>query len=406
MRLLYLTSTGFDTPSANNHLAESFLGAMLDSGIDVHLVAGRRSGEDSDVPASLAERPHFTTAIVQRGTVDKTKMMPRIANELRFAFRTIRALRNERNKVDVALVQSSPLGLLHVFLLKSILRVPVVFSAYEIIPDYASAIMRRKLGPFYYLYRQVQKLTYTMSEKIITASEDMRNTLLSKGVPARKVAVVPNWYNDSLVYDVPLTKNHFIASNKIEKNKFIIQYAGTVGYVFDVDYFLNVADAFRADLDVEFHIIGEGTRKEELIRRALEMGLTNMRFFPWQPLELMSDVCSACDVCLVPLAEGTIFCAYPSKSSMLMACGRPAIYSLERDSCFAKEIEMERVGIVVERGSVEETVEAIRDLKDDPISISEMAHRGQVYAKDHLSASILAPMFVRTCCEGIVYRTR
>ncbi len=401
MRLLYLTSTGFDTPSANNHLAESFINAMLDSGLEVHLVAGRRSGENPDVPASISGRQGFTATIVDRGTVDKTKLAKRLGNEIRFVRDVRGAIREEAGNVDVALVQSSPLALLHIAILKNVLGAPVVFSAYEIIPDYAATVMKRKLGPAYYLYRSIQKRAYVMADSVIAASEDMRDTLEGKGVPRKKIGVVPNWYNDALVHEVPTEDNRFIKENDLDTSKFIVQYAGTVGYVFDVDYLLEVAKSFRGEPDVEFHVIGEGTRKRELVSRAKEAGLVNMRFFPWQPTEIMPDVYSACDISLVPLAEGTIFNAYPSKSSLLMACGTPVIYSLEKRSRFAKEVQEGGLGFVVERGSVEETVTAIRRAQNDDAVLEDMAKKEKAYAQERLRASVLAPQFVRACCKVV-----
>lgn len=402
MRLLYLTSTGFDTPSANNHLAESFINAMLDAGLEVHLVAGRRSGENPDIPASIAGSNGFTASIVDRGTVDKTKLAKRLGNEIRFVRDVKDAIRQERGVVDVALVQSSPLALLHISLLKKQLGVPVVFSAYEIIPDYAAAVMKKKLGPVYYLYRSVQKRVYAMADSVIAASEDMRDTIERKGVPREKISVVPNWYNDALVHEVPAEDNRFIKENTLDTSKFIVQYAGTIGYVFDVDYMLEVAKAFKGDPEIEFHVIGEGTRRQELATLSKEAGLENMRFFPWQPTELMSDVYSACDISLVPLAEGTIFNAYPSKSSLLMACGTPVIYSLEKCSRFAQTVQSEGLGFVVERGSVEETVEAIDIARSDRRRLLEMSQKGKEYAQRNLRSSILAPRFVRACCRGLM----
>lgn len=397
MRLLYLTSVGFDTPSANNHLAESFINSMLDQGLEVHLIAGRRSGENPDVPASLSGRRGLTASILERGVVDKTKLAKRLANEIRFVRSIKGVVRKECGNVDVALVQSSPLALFHIAMLKKILRVPVVFSVYEIIPDYAAAVMKRKLGPVYFVYRLVQKRAYAMADRIIAASEDMRDTLEGKGVPRKKIAVVPNWYNDALVHEVPTEENRFIKDNVMDASKFIVQYAGTVGYVFDVDYLIDVATAFKGDSTVEFHIIGEGTRKQELMSRAKDIGLTNMRFFPWQPTELMADVYSACDVSLVPLAEGTIFNAYPSKSSLLMACGTPVIYSLEKSSRFAQLVRSRGLGFVVERGSVEETIEAIHTAMTDKAALETMASKCRDYASNNLRASVLAPEFACVC---------
>ena len=38
MKIMYFTIEGFDTPNANNHLAETMLETFLKNGIDVYLL--------------------------------------------------------------------------------------------------------------------------------------------------------------------------------------------------------------------------------------------------------------------------------------------------------------------------------------------------------------------------------
>lgn len=397
LKILYFTSTGFDTPSANNHLVESFINTMLDQNLSVHMIAGRRSGKIPDVPASIAGREGFTIEVIDRGSVDKNKLFARLANELAFLRGARLAIMYDESKADIALVQSSPLALLHIGLIKKILKIPIVYNAYEIIPDYASEAMRRKLGPLYYLYKLIQREIYVKSDKIIAASEDIKSTLEGKGISGSKISVIPNWYNDSLVREVSKEDNRFIKQNNVSEEKFIIQYAGTIGFVFDIGYLIDIASALEKDANVEFHIIGDGARKNELISRVEKLGLTNVHFFSWQPSELIADVYSACNISLVPLAEGTIFNAYPSKSSLLMACGTPVIYSVEKESKFAQMVETNGLGFVVERGSVEETVDVIRRAKRNSDALNKMSFREKEYAKQHLRATELSKAFTDEC---------
>jgi len=130
-----------------------------------------------------------------------------------------------------------------------------------------------------------------------------------------KIYVIPNWYDDCSVAEVADEDNKFFKENKIDRQgKFIVQFAGTLDYVLDFDVILNVAEQLQGQKDIEFHVIGDGSRKKEYFEQINKRGLLNVKTFPWQRLEIIQDVYSGCDVCLLPLRKGVIEAEYPSKA--------------------------------------------------------------------------------------------
>ena len=120
-------------------------------------------------------------------------------------------------------------------------------------------------------------------------------------VKEEKIHSIVNWFDDRSVHEVSWSENRFVNKYGLCKDKFYVQYAGTMGYVFDYKMVLNVAEKLKGYNDIEFHMIGEGSQKESFIKEAKERELSNIVFFPLEPQHMVSDVYSACSICLIPL---------------------------------------------------------------------------------------------------------
>ena len=382
-KILFLMVDGFDTPTSINQLIETLICDILDAGIEVHMVAGRKGGALPDVPDSLLSRKGFTYDVVDRGkAVDKSNFVKRFFNDFAYISKAKSKWEKVINRVDCALVQSTPLGALHVSALKSRApRLPIVYNMYDIFPDNTRDVVGRAPYTFFSL---LQKRLYTLCNRIVVVSDDMRKTLASKGVPEEKLNAVPNWYDERSVAEICESDNRFIAKYGIDSKKFIVQFAGSFGYVFDYEFVLRLAGSLRDRPDIEFHMVGQGARLEQFESEARRLGLSQIRFFPWQPIEKIADVYSACSIGIIPLERDVIRCAYPSKTSLLMACGRPVLYSVEEDSDFSAAIRSRQIGWCVPRGDSELAAQIIRELADCPSLVRECSLRARRYAIGNL----------------------
>ncbi|WP_237705320.1 glycosyltransferase family 4 protein [Bacillus coahuilensis] len=209
-----------------------------------------------------------------------------------------------------------------------------------------------------------------------------------------KVHVIPNWYDDKSVIEVPIEENQFIKKYKIDTSKFYVQFAGTIGYVLDYKMILQVACLLKEETDIVFQIIGDGNTKEQFVAEAREKGLTNITFYPLQPLEIVPDVYSACSVCLIPLKRGVIGTGFPSKSTLLMACRRVVLNSVEETSDYYEMFNKNDIGVSVSNSSPEKVAEAIKYLYTNPQRINEMAEKAKVYGEKHFSRKVNTIKFI------------
>lgn len=398
-KILFLMVDGFDTPTSINQLIETLLCDILDEGVEVHMVAGRKGGPLPDVPDSLLCRDGFTYEIVDRGwSVDKRNFIKRFFSDFAYVSKAKSAWRKVIDDVDCVLLQSTPLGALHAASLKRHSRsLPIVYNMYDIFPDNTKNVIGK--AP-YIFFSHLQRHLYRLCDCIVVVSDDMRETLARKGVPRKKLDVVPNWYDEQSVVEVRPEDNRFLAKYDIDTEKFIVQFAGSIGYVFDCDFVLETAELLRDNHGIEFHIIGQGARFEGFKSEARKRDLSQIRFFPWQPIEEIADVYSACSIGFIPLEQDVIRCAYPSKTSLLMACGRPVVYSVEENSLFSQTIETEKIGWCVPRGDSKQAAAKILELSRKPSAVIECSIRAARYAVDNLSRKANTAKFITVLKEA------
>lgn len=379
MRVLYFLFDGFDTANGTNHLALTTMQTFLDNGIDVYLVTSHSKGIYPDIPDSLANRKGFTYSIIQRSNVEKRNFIKRYFDGMKYAFNARKEWKNHVKEIDAVILQSTHTSFFSASLLHRKMKKPIIYNNFDMFPDgpYLFGAISNKL--IYRALSYLQKRVYKYSSKIVVISEDMKNSFINKGVDENKLVIIPNWYDSKVVREVDEKDNIFIKKYDIDRNKFIVQYAGNIGFTFNYSAFIEVAKLLKDDDEIEIHIIGNGGFENEFKDAVMKEGLTNIRFFPWQDSSIINDVYSSCDIEMVPLSKGVIYTSFPSKCTLLMACGRTFLCMCEKESCFYNEINNEKVGICVDRIDYSSAADAIKLLKND----SEKLHRLASCSKDY-----------------------
>ena len=201
---------------------------------------------------------------------------------------------------------------------------------------------------------------------MITISEDMKDTLVSDGAESSKIEVVYNWsYQDELYENVDTST----VSHMFDKNYFKVVYAGNIGVMQNVDILIEAAKLIKDDKGVWFHIIGNGVYKEKLKLQAKEYGLSNISFWPMQPPALAPAIYSAADVNVIPLVKDVYRTALPSKTATILACGKPVIFAIGKESKFGKEVMSETRCPVTEPDDPNGLIDAIRAIRNGSIQI-------------------------------------
>lgn len=366
-------------------MAEVMIRDFLDAGHSVHLIQSRRKRIAPDIPDSLVKRECLVCDIIDRKVVDKTNFIRRYIDDVAYAFKAMKRWIKVKD-ADVVYLQSNPTILYPMLLLKLFNRKPIVYSIYDVFPGHAYDIGVIKSKLLYNIFRIMQKPCYKMADAVTVLSEDMKQMVVSEGAAPEKVWVVPPWFDVKSVREVREEDNQFIKKYNIDTNKFYVQFAGTVGYVFNYKTVIELAERLKHIDNIVVQIIGDGNVKERFVKEAQDRGLDNIEFYPLQPVEIVPDVYSACNICIIPLMKGVIGNGVPSKAPILMACKRVIVNSVETNSRYAKMFSEYDMGVAVGIEDYDKLAEEVIRLYNSPEQVRKMAENAYNYGRKHYTS--------------------
>jgi colanic acid biosynthesis glycosyl transferase WcaI len=222
-------------------------------------------------------------------------------------------------------------------------------------------------------------------------SDGFRRNLLAKNVPGYKVHVIPNFVDTDLISPQP-RHNRFSAGHGLD-DRFVVLFAGNVGLSQGLESVLQVAQ-LMADLpDVLFLIVGNGAAKADLVEQAERRMLTDVRFLPFQPHEVVPEMYATADVCLVPLRHGFTRESMPSKIFTILGAARPLIASVDPGSDTWDLVQDAGCGLCTEPENPSALAGAIRTLYADRTAGQQMGARGREYALSRYTREVVARQY-------------
>lgn len=234
---------------------------------------------------------------------------------------------------------------------------------YDIYPDALKNIGINERNIIYRTWGRINRIIFKKAEYIYTLSNGMRS-LLSKYTATENIRVVPNW-STSTFNKINRKENPFIAKHDLQ-DKFIVMYSGNIGYTHNVETIVDLAIQFKDDDKIKFVIIGEGGKKETLIKMADENNLSNCLFLGYQPVDDLIYSLSAADISVITLTKDTEFVSVPSKTYNLLAVGSPLLCIASRESELGVLVKENECGECFEQHEIPEMVSYINKVKDNP----------------------------------------
>ena len=394
MKILFLASS-LRTPNPSWHLMKALMEDVLDAGIEIHAVQRHRA--DSTMPAfpdSILNHKNFTYSEVPCKPIDKKKFVKRYLEAVLHSWKLRKHIR-KNNDYDMIFMQSSINSFYTLCYARHFAKKrPVIFNSQDMFPGSAIANGSMPKKWMQKIFYAMQKYAYKKATVITAISEDMKIKLMEQGVPEEKIKVIVNWYDDAAVKEVAWENNRFVEKYGLSKDKFYVQYAGTMGTNFNPDVILDVAEKLKEYSDIEFQMIGNGVRRDKFEKNAKERGLDNIVFFPLQSQDMVSDVYSACSVCLIPLKRGVIGNSVPSKAGLLMACRRVIVNSVDKGSDYGEMFEREKIGFSADVDEADKIASDIKYLYENSAVREEYADRAKVYGKAEYSRTVNTKKYV------------
>lgn len=389
MNILYFSNIDFyRKPNPSFHLMTSMMDYLLEQGDTVYYIGREDPTLDIHVPEHLSAHPNFHYRLIKQRPAPRNKFSKRYLEGITYAFKARKFLKEFIPKCDIIFLSSTATILFNALMVNQIKdEQKIVMNIQDMFPGstIASGKMPRRWmqNIFYWLQRKA----YNIPDVIVGISEDMKRKIMAQGVEQERTEVIVNWFDDKSVHEVSWDENRFVAKHNLSDKKFYVQYAGTMGFVFDYKMVIEVAKRLVNYKDIVIQMIGMGSQREEFENKVKENELDNIVFLPLEPQEMVSDVYSACSVCLIPLKHGIIGNSVPSKAGLLMQCKRPIVTSADEDSVYSKEINEHNIGIACPDDNPDKVTEAILHLYNHPTERIEMGKRGYEFGHINYSSS-------------------
>ena len=267
MKLIYIASLDFYTkPNPSFHLMTTMLEDVLSAGHSVDLIGCAENGVDKHIPDELEKIDTFKYSLIDVPNVKKSAFIKRYIEGIKYSWKVRKELKKIITDGDVIFVQSSPTVLYTLlFAKKQAKNKKIIYNVQDMFPgsSIASGVMNQKW--MQKVFFMLQKFAYKNADVITAISDDMKDKLIEQGVPENKIKVIVNWFDDKSVHQVKWDENRFVKKYNLSQDKFYIQYAGTMGYVFDYKMVIEVARCLTHNEKIVFQMIGEGSQKQAFI---------------------------------------------------------------------------------------------------------------------------------------------
>ena len=322
---------------------------------------------------------------VLSGISYKSKIV-RMLSMIQFFFKVLFFSKKLKDKPDIVYASSPhPFnGLAGMYLARKY-KCPFILEIRDLWPETWVAMgATTKKSVLYKVFAYIEKVLYKNADKIVTLTAN-KDYYTSVGVDEKKVEIVSNGV-DLAKYDSLLREESPI---KFSENKFNILYTGAHGTANCLEFILEVAKLMEND-EIIFNFIGEGEKKEELIKQSEEYNLKNVRFYSPINKNFIPSTLKNGDAMILPIRDELLY-KYgisPNKIFEYFASSKPIIFSGNVVNDMVKEAD---AGISVEAENIERIKGAVLSLYNMSKEEREiLGKNGRKYVEENYDTKVLS----------------
>jgi glycosyltransferase involved in cell wall biosynthesis len=393
-RLLVFNQYYWPGVEATAHLL-SELCAALASDFDVTVVTGKLQSE----PGRVHREEHEGVEIVRVSSTafDRSSLPLRALNYATYLLGSLRTGLTAAPP-DVVLCMTDPPVIADVALVVARrFDAPLVVVSQDVFPEIAIELRRLENKIVIEVLRGLIRLYLRRADRVVAIGETMRLRLEGKGAIPERLRVIPNWVDSTVLTPQP-HDNEWSREQEFE-GRFVVMHSGNVGFAQNLDALVR-ATTFLRDLDrLTVAVVGEGSRRAELVALAELLETDAVRFLPYQPRSALSESLSAASIHVVGLAKGLSGYVVPSRLYGILSVGRPVIVAADRDSETAQLVERVECGVVVPPGRPELLAAAIRKAYEGELPLEEMGKRAREYVTEEADRTVAIDRYRRLLAE-------
>ena len=369
MRLLILSIQYAPEFTSNAIVITGLAQQLAARGHRVTVLAGTPHYQLPRVPAGYAWRP-FRREVIEGVKVIRCwafpKSLGKIAKLLNYGSFTLTSLAAGiiTERPDAVMVVSPPFWLgFNALILRSLRRCPVIYNAQDLFPDAYLASQEVKPGLVARAMGGLMDHIYRSVDRITVITDSFAEAIAARGIDRGKMATIPNFVDNTAV--TPLPRANSFRQRLGLDDRFVVMYAGNIGYTHGTELLVDAAAKLAAIPDLHFLVIGGGSKQLDLVNLARERGLANMQFLPTQPREVLPEMLAIANVYVMTSKPGVGRTSFPGRIYNSLLAARPVVASVDANSDLAQVLRRSGAGMVTAPGNVEALCGALTTLYHD-----------------------------------------
>lgn len=228
----------------------------------------------------------------------------------------------------------------------------------------------------------IERAIFKRADVVSSISEGMIQRIGSKA--KKEVYFLPNWTDVEAFY--PLANRNQLKSDfGFESDDQIVLYSGGIGQKQGLESILEAAKYFRERANIKFVICGSGPYKHKLEEMAKQFNLSQVIFFPLQPIEKFNAFLNLADVHLVIQKADASDLMLPSKLTTILSVGGLALITANQGSGLYNLAEKYNVGKVVPAENEQALISGIENCLAASEVNDEIMKSSRQYAMDYLN---------------------
>lgn len=264
-------------------------------------------------------------------------------------------------------------------------EVPFVFEVRDLWPETLVQLGRwSRFHPFIVGLALIERYLYRSAERIVTVLPRADEYIVARGGSAEKILWIPNAVDFDMMPEI---------SEPAGDDPLSIMYAGSHGLSNSLDRLIDVASRLEEDGwsgRVEFHLVGDGPAKPDLVDRVEREGLSNVRFSDAVSKSAIYGTLSTADAFVLLLEDSSLYewGASPQKLFDYMAVGRPVLLGT---SSSWDPVQEAGAGLTIDPSEPGRLADGVKRLCETSVAERRaMGRRGREYVRKNYDLSRLA----------------
>jgi glycosyltransferase involved in cell wall biosynthesis len=310
---------------------------------------------------------------------------------IKFAFASIKVALLE--PADIIFATSTPLtAAIPGIFARWIRRKPFVFEVRDLWPELPKAMGVITNPVFLGLMGLLEWVAYRSANRLIGLSPGIAEGIAGRGIDKSRISMIPNG-SDIDLFSGPISSWR---PESVSGNDFLAIFTGTHGVANGLDAVLCAAAVLKRQQrnDIKIALVGQGSEKASLMKRAEIENLDNILFLDPVPKTQVSGLMAGADIGLQILANFPAFYrgTSPNKFFDYIASGLPVLNNYP--GWLAEMIQKYECGYVVEPGMPQEFANLLIRAADNPDETKKFAKNAENLAKECFNRDILSAAWV------------